>query len=287
MLSFKQFLTEAKRERVQPNPVTLYHGSTDYWFPEEQIKTTKGTFGEFHMTANPRTAAGYSVGEFPISPDQAEPDDPTVLRFTVDKNRFMVNTNPDFLNRPHLKIGDQAARRAVKARGTMAREIRAQSLVSDKWNRENYGKYTNVADAMNRQIERLLSSGKGTQGQREFEGIIRPRPKSDEVEWIIPKRGKLDITRTGTTEEPVQDPDKELNFTQQNIPQTSLAVPKTKRPNIGVSAFRGIQLTGPRLTKVAKDIEDRGSYFDLAPLDGDSDHIHASLDPNDPLYRPR
>lgn len=280
MLTFKQFLTEAKRERVQPKPVTLYHGSTDYWFPNEQVRTNKGDYGEFHMTTNPRTAAGYSVGEFAISPDQRLPNDPTVLRFTVDQNRFMT--------RPHLKnIGDQASKRASIAKSLMQRDLRAQSILSDKWKMSNYTKRSDPFNAINKQVERLLSAGKGTQGQREFEGMIRPRPKSDEVEWVIPKHGKLDITRTGTTEQPVENPDEELDFTQQNIPQTSLAVPKTKRPNIGVSAFRGIQLTGPRLTKVAKDIEDRGSYFDLAPLDGDGDNVHASLDPNDPLYRPR
>ena len=280
MLTFKQFLTEAKRERVQPKPVTLYHGSTDYWFPNEQVRTNKGDYGEFHMTTNPRTAAGYSIGEFAISPDQRLPNDPTVLRFTVDQNRFMT--------RPHLKnIGDQASKRASIAKSLMQRDLRRQSILSDKWKMSNYTKRSDPFNAINKQVERLLSAGKGTQGQREFEGMIRPRPKSDEVEWIIPKHGKLDITRTGTTEQPVENPDEELDFTQQNIPQTSLAVPKTKRANIGVSAFRGIQLTGPRLTKVAKDIEDRGSYFDLAPLDGDGDHIHASLDPNDPLYRPR
>ena len=286
MLSFKQFLTEAKRERVQPKPVTLYHGSTDYWFPNKQVRTNKGEFGEFHMTTNPRTAAGYSVGEFAISADQRLPNDPTVLRFTADQNRFMVATNPN-LPSEYLKIGDQASRRAVGAKNAMQKALRAKSIISDKWEMSNYSLGTDPMVAINRQIQRLLSAGKGTQGQREFEGTIRPRPKSDEVEWIIPKHGKLDITRTGTTEQPVEDPDEKLDFTQQNIPQTSLAVPKTKRPNIGVSAFQGIQLTGPRLTQVAKDIEDRGSYFDLAPLDGDGDHIHASLDPNDPLYIPR
>ena len=280
MLTFKQFLTEAKRERVQPKPVTLYHGSTDYWFPNEQVRTNKGDYGEFHMTTNPRTAAGYSIGEFAISPDQRLPNDPTVLRFTVDQNRFMT--------RPHLKnIGDQASKRASIAKSLMQRDLRRQSILSDKWKMSNYTKRSDPFNAINKQVERLLSAGKGTQGQREFEGMIRPRPKSDEVEWVIPKHGKLDITRTGTTEQPVENPDEELDFTQQNIPQTSLAVPKTKRPNIGVSAFRGIQLTGPRLTKIAKDFEDRGSYFDLGPLDGDGDNVHASLDPNDPLYRPR
>lgn len=280
MLTFKQFLTEAKRERVQPKPVTLYHGSTDYWFPNEQVRTNKGDYGEFHMTTNPRTAAGYSVGEFAISADQRLPNDPTVLRFTADQNRFMT--------RPHLKnIGDQASKRASIAKSLMQRDLRAQSILSDKWKMSNYTKRSDPFNAINKQVERLLSAGKGTQGQREFEGMIRPRPKSDEVEWIIPKHGKLDITRTGTTEQPVENPDEELDFTQQNIPQTSLAVPKTKRPNIGVSAFRGIQLTGPRLTKIAKDFEDRGSYFDLGPLDGDGDNVHASLDPNDPLNRSR
>ena len=264
MISFKQFLTEAKRERVQPNPVNLYHGATDYIFPEEQIDTRRG---EFYTTPDPDVATGYAFNEF--SKDSAtagrSATDPTVLRFEADKNKFIT------LNRGTDVEGDQASRRAAIAKGRIAKEIaKARGL--------------STADVQT-QVWRLLNAGKGTQGQREFAGERSRIPRQDGIQYVIPPQSKIEITRTGTTGE-IEDYG-DLEFIPQNTPQTRVAPSKTSRPNIGVSGFRGIQLTGPRLTKVAKDIEDRGSYFDLGPLDGDGDNIHASLDPNDPLYRPR
>jgi hypothetical protein len=285
VLSFKQFLLEAKRERVVTKPTTLYHGSGDYWRPEDQIRTNSG---EFHMTTNPRTAAGYSVGEFPVSPDDEPPNDPTVIRTVADANRFLVSTNvnmPGSEHLTHLKIGDQASRAAADAKRTIESGLYRSSLATpDRRQLSSYGPGKNIGDAFNRQIWRLLSAGKGTRGQRQFEGIRRPRPKSDEIEWVIPKQGRMDITRTGTTETPVENPNNPLDFTSQNIPQTRIARPIT-RGNIGVSGFQGIQTSGPRLTKIYQDVPDRGNYFDLAPLDGDRDHIHASLDPDDPHHR--
>lgn len=263
MLSFKQFLLEAKRERVEPKPITLYHGSTDYIPPEEQIDVSRG---EFYTTPDPNVATGYAFNEF--SKDAASsgipPTDPTVLRFEADKNKF-ITLETESRQAP----GDQASRRIATTRGRIAKEIAsARGLNTSK---------------IQAQVWRLLNAGKGTQGQREFAGEVGRIPRQDALQYVIPPKSKIDITRTGTTDKIEDD---ELQFTPQKIPQKSVA-PITSRPNIGVSAFKGIQLTGPRLTKIAKDIEDRGSYFDLAPLDGDDDNIHASLDPDDPLYRPR
>ena len=262
-------MLEAKREKVSPRPVTLYHGATDYIFPEEQIDVRRG---DFHMTDSTRTAAGYAFNEFSKSAEtEGVPStDPTVLRFQADLNRFMVNNIAGANVSGASRMGDQASRRAARARETMEQEIQQQS--GDR------------RQGIEQQVARLLAAGKGTQGQRGFEGIIRNRPKSDEVEYVVPQGGRLDLTRTGTTEK-IEDPDEFLEFVPQNIPQTRIATPKVERPNIGVSAFRGIQVTGPRLTKIASRLPDRGNFYDLAPLDGDGDGIHASLDSNDPINR--
>lgn len=264
MLSFKQFLLEAKRERVEPKPITLYHGATDYIRPEEQIDTRRG---EFYTTPDPNIATGYAFNEF--SKDAASsgkrPTDPTVLRFEADKNKFITLQTGS-----RQAPGDQASRRIATARGRIAKEIAsARGLNTSK---------------VQAQVWRLLNAGKGTQGQREFAGEVGRIPRQDAIQYVIPPKSKIDITRTGTTDK-IEDGG-ELEFIPQNTSQKSVA-PITSRPNIGVSAFKGIQLTGPRLTKIAKDIEDRGSYFDLAPLDGDGDYIHPSLDPDDPLHRPQ
>jgi uncharacterized protein YhbP (UPF0306 family) len=260
VLRFKQFLLETKKEKIEPKPITLYHGATDYISPDEQIDPSRG---EFYTTPDPKIATGYAFNEF--SKDSASTGrsatDPTVLKFETDKNKFIT------LNRGSEAEGDQASRRAAVTKEKIAREI-AQTRGTDAQN-------------VQAQVWRLLNAGKGTQGQREFAGEVGRIPRQDAFQYVIPPKSKINILRTGTTDKIEDD---KLEFIPQRTPQTSVA-PTIQRPNIGVSAFQGIQLTGPRLTKIAKDIEDRESYFDLAPLDGDSDGIHASLDPDDPLYK--
>jgi hypothetical protein len=217
------------------------------------------------MTTNPDTATGYAFNDFSKSEQSSgvPSTDPTVLKFQTDLNRFIVNVSPGASNEGR-RIGDQASRRAAGAKEKMTQELKSARGENRK--------------GIERQVQRLLSAGKGTQGQRGFEGEIRSRPKSDEVEYIIPKGGKLDITRTGTTDK-VEDYG-DLEFIPQNTPQTSISRPKVQRPNIGVSAYKGIQLTGPRLSRTHRDAPEAPSYFQLSPDD---------TNPTDdvPVYRVR
>lgn len=257
MKSFKQFLLEA----------TLYHGSTDYMFPNEPVNPKK--YGAFYMTPNLQQALGYAFNDISKSEQTSRkrPTDPTVTRFEADDEDFIMNVSPQASSRG-ARMGSQASRRAALAKKRMTKELRKAG-----------------APSVEQQVWRLLNAGKGTQGQQSFGGEISVIPKSDgELQYVIPPGSKINITKTGVTDE-VEDYG-EQEFNPLNIPQTEIAVPRAKRPNIGVSGFMGIQLTGKNLRKFA-NIPDRGSYFDLAPLDGDGDHIHASLDPDDPLHRER
>jgi radical SAM superfamily enzyme YgiQ (UPF0313 family) len=70
MKRFKEFLSEARRERVAPQPMTLYHGTKDYWGPNlspaylkrhptaAMVQTGRG---DFHMTTDPRLAIDYAL----------------------------------------------------------------------------------------------------------------------------------------------------------------------------------------------------------------------------------
>jgi hypothetical protein len=182
-----------------------------------------------------------------------------LIKFQADKTKFAGNES------------DQASERAMKARATMRKALELGSA----WKRGSEHGYKGREKSMHgveRQIERLLQSGKGTQGQREFEGLVRRRgTKAGTKEWVIKQFGRMDLTRTGEAE--LED-DSLPTITPQNIPQTSLRR-KVERPNIGVSAYQGIQLTGPRLSKTHKDVPEAPAYYQF------------DTDPNDdtPVYK--
>jgi len=258
MKSFKQFLMEA----------TVYHGSTDYMFPGEQVNPKK--YGAFHMTPNLQQALGYAFNDISKSAETSgqSATDPTVTKFDVDDENFIMNVSPETSSKGS-RMGSQASRRAVIAKGRMSQELKKAG-----------------APSVEQQIWKLFNAGKGTQGQQSFGGEITAIPKSGgELQYVIPPSSKVNIRKTGVTDN-IEDYG-EQEFTPLNIPQTSIARPTTQRPNIGVSAFKGVQLSGKNLNRSFRNTPVPDSYFDLAPLDGDNDGINANLDPDDPLHRER
>jgi hypothetical protein len=269
MQSFKQFLLEARRRQGEPQVIPTFHGGNEF---TGSVDTSRGPF---FMSPDPQISQEYAHGEHPVSDDRTEPPDvPMVRRFDVDVSRYSYDPTHmrNFRNtqRPEnvpLIRPDQAMVRAAKASKAMEYEILQGRSQTERISGKN--KDTRAfAAGMGRQVNRLLSGGKGTRGQREFEGEIRVRPKhryTGDVELVIPQFGKTNLTQTGEVigDEPLSLP-AEMNFVPQNIPQENLRR-INPRPFRGVSAFRGIQLSGPNINREFGSVPEHPGFIHVTP----------------------
>lgn len=252
MRTLKQFIKESRRQKQKPDIKTVYHGTPNAWHSGEQVSTDKG---EFHMTPHADVAAGYAFDNYPVAPGRGEglhADEPEIHKYEIDASKYFKRAHG---NRP------------AKSQSTIKRSIE-DKLTQD---RQNKG-YETTSRGVARQVGRVMASGKATRGGWKYEGEMGARPKGDgphDVEYIIPKFGKANITKTGYSQlTPENNPEsspstyKEPEYKAEKTPQTKIAEP-TKRPFLGFSAFKGLQMTGRSVKKDPRfvNIIDRGNYF--------------------------